>query len=140
MTTTNPSTNPVAGHGPVESGGPKAIIYVTAEGLPDAWVTNQNEVEVHLTEPDSAVEAVIVLTLAEARNWVAELADAVTVACQEHVDGAAPNPDSVPVRAPVPGRVGVDSSADCRLEPDPLTVRFDVEDGRSCSSSLGSSG
>lgn len=42
-----------ATHNPATPAGSptRAIVYVTAEGLPDAWVVNEREVELHVTQP-----------------------------------------------------------------------------------------
>lgn len=58
------------------------IVYVTAEGLPDVWV-NGDDIELAITQPVSAVEAVIIIPLADARAWIAEAYVAVTVACAD---------------------------------------------------------
>ena len=81
MTTTPDTTSPATESGPVRN---STIVYVTAEGLPDAWV-NGDDIEVAITQPLSATEAVIVVPIDQARTWAAELYTAVTVAYADHV-------------------------------------------------------
>ena len=83
----------------------KAIIYVTAEGLPDAYVANANEIEVRVTQVDSAVEAVIVVPLAEARAWAADVYAAVTIAYREHTNDTEALTDHELAAMPDPGRL-----------------------------------
>ncbi|MFN8038881.1 MAG: hypothetical protein U0Q07_06685 [Acidimicrobiales bacterium] len=122
----------------------KAIVYVTAEGLPDAWVANQNEIEVRVTQPDSAVEAVIVVPLAEARSWAADVYAAVTIAYREHTGDPSALSDFELAAMPDPGRVVFESLAGRWHEPDPdvtrLRAELGLDDGANGSSSLGSSG
>ena len=68
-----PAAAPPAGPPAPTVTGPRAIVYVAAEGLPDAWVANVNEIELRVTQPESAVEAVILVPLAEARSWAADV-------------------------------------------------------------------
>ncbi len=89
-----------------------AIIYVTAEGLPDAYVANTNEIEVHVTQPDSVVEAVIVVPLDEARAWAADVYAAVTIAYREHTDDPTALTDHELASMPDPGRVVFEHLAD----------------------------
>jgi hypothetical protein len=100
--TETPSANPT-----------KAIVYVTAEGLPDAYVANANEIEVRVTPPESAVEAVIVVPLAEARAWAADVYAAVTIAYREHTDDPTALTDHELAAMPDPGRVVFEHLADC---------------------------
>ena len=83
----------------------KAIIYVTAEGLPDAYVANRNEIELRVTPLDSAVEAVIVVPLNEARSWAADVYSAVTIAYRDHTDDPTALSDYELAAMPDPGRV-----------------------------------
>ena len=91
----------------------KAIVYLTAEGLPDAYVANANEIEVRVTPPDSGVEAVIVVPLAEARAWAADVYAAVTIAYREHTDDPTALTDHELAAMPDPGRVVFEHLADC---------------------------
>lgn len=122
----------------------KAIVYVTAEGLPDAWVANDREVEVRVTQPDSAVEAVIVVPLAEARSWAADVYAAVTIAYREHTGDPHALSDWELAAMPDPGRVVFESLADQWHQPDPevlqLRAELGLDDGAGGSSSLGSTG
>lgn len=122
----------------------KAIVYVTAEGLPDAWVANANEIEVHVTQPDSPVEAVIVVPLAEARSWAADVYAAVTIAYREATGDPQALSDYELATMPDPGRVVFHSLAGQWHQPDPEVLRLRAElglvDGAGGSSSLGSSG
>ncbi len=136
MTTTDPGTHP--------AGPPKAIIYVAAEGLPDAWAANVNEIEVRVTQPESAVEAVIVVPLDEARSWAADVYAAVTIAYREHTGDAGALSDFELAAMPDPGRVVFESLAGRWHQPDPEVLRLraelGVDDGAGGSSSLGSAG
>lgn len=122
----------------------KAIVYVTAEGLPDAWVANDSEIEVHVTQPDSAVEAVIVVPLAEARSWAADVYAAVTIAYREHTGDPSALSDYELAAMPDPGRVVFHSLVGQWHQPDPDVLRLRAElglvDGADGSSPLGSSG
>ena len=122
----------------------KAIVFLTAEGLPDAWVANEREVEVRVTQPDSAVEAVIVVPLAEARSWAADVYAAVTIAYREHTGDPAALSDWELAAMPDPGRVVFESLADRWHQADPEVLRLRAElgldDGANGSSSLGSTG
>lgn len=122
----------------------KAIVFVTAEGLLDAWVANENEVEVRVTQPDSAVEAVIVVPLAEARSWAADVYAAVTIAYREHTGDPHALSDWELAAMPDPGRVVFESLADRWHQPDPevlqLRAELGLDDGAAGSSSLGSTG
>lgn len=133
MTTTGPAGNPT-----------KAIVYVTAEGLPDAWASSHSEIELHVTEPGSAVEAVIVVPLAEARSWAADVYAAVTIAYREATDDPQAMSDFELATMPDPGRVVFHSLAGQWHQPDPEVLRLRAEwglvDGAGGSSSLGSSG
>lgn len=115
----------------------KAIIYVTAEGLPDAWVANANEIEVHVTQPESPVEAVIVVPIAEARAWAADVYAAVTIACREHTGDPSALPDFELATMPDPGRVVFESLANRWHDDDPVPSLDDLVGGDP-SSSLGS--
>jgi hypothetical protein len=78
------------------------VVFVTAEGLPDAWV-NGNDVEVNITGYGRPVEATIMIPLDEARAWAADLYAAVTIACREHTgDGLS---DYELASMPDPGRL-----------------------------------
>ncbi len=133
MTAPDPASNPT-----------RAIVYVSAEGLPDAWVANEKEVEVRVTQPDSMVEAVIVVPLAEARSWAADVYAAVTIAYREHSGDPQALSDYELAAMPDPGRVVFESLAGRWHEPDPEVLRLRAElgldDGANGSSSLGSSG
>jgi hypothetical protein len=133
MTAPDPASNPT-----------RAIVYVSAEGLPDAWVANEKEVEVRVTQPDSVVEAVIVVPLAEARSWAADVYAAVTIAYREHSGDPHALSDYELANLPDPGRVVFESLAGRWHEPDPEVLRLRAElgldDGANGSSSLGSSG
>ena len=83
----------------------KAIIYVTADGVPDAYVANATEIEVRVTPVDSPVEAVIVVPLAEARAWAADVYAAVTIAYREHTDDPHALTDYELAAMPDPGRL-----------------------------------
>lgn len=103
------------------SRGTRAVLYVAADGLPDAWVVNDREVEVHVTPPDSLVEAVIVVPLDEARAWAADVYAAVTIAHREHTGDPTALTDHDLAALPDPGRVvfhhlaetGPDESGPC---------------------------
>jgi len=132
MTTTDPATH--------TAGPPKAIIYVTAEGLPDAWVANANEIEVHVTSPGSVVEAVIVVPLAEARSWAADVYAAVTIAYREHTDDPTALSDFELAAMPDPGRVVFESLAERWHDDAPIPSLDDLlssGDPSPSSSSLG---
>lgn len=109
----------------------RAIVFVAAEGLPDAWVVNDREVEVTVTQPDSPVEAVIVVPLDEARAWAADIYAAVTIAHREHTGDPTALTDHDLAALPDPGRV---------IFHHLLAQRADVglDEGGSCSSSSGS--
>lgn len=78
------------------------ILFVTAEGLPDAWV-NGTDIEVNITGYNRPVEATIVVPLAEARAWAADVYAAVTIAYREHTgDGMS---DYELATMPDPGRL-----------------------------------
>jgi len=81
------------------------IVYVTAEGLPDAYVANAREIELRVTPLDSPVEAVIVVPLDEARAWAADVYAAVTIAYREHTDDATALTDHELAAMPDPGRL-----------------------------------
>ena len=91
----------------------KAIVYITAEGLPDAYVANAKEIEVRVTQPESPVEAVIVVPLAEARAWASDVYAAVTIAYREHTDDPTALTDHELAAMPDPGRVVFEHLADC---------------------------
>lgn len=77
-------------------------LFVTAEGLPDAYV-NGDDIEVNITGYDGPVEATIVVPLADARAWAADLYAAVTIAHREHTgDGMT---DYELATMPDPGRL-----------------------------------
>ncbi len=116
----------------------KAIIYITAEGLPDAWVANANEIEVHVTQPESAVEAVIVVPLDEARSWAADVYAAVTIAYREHTGDPQAMSDFELATMPDPGRVVFESLATRWHDDDPVPSLGDLVGGGDPSSSLGS--
>jgi hypothetical protein len=124
--------------------GPRAIVYVAAEGLPDAWVANEREIELRVTQPESAVEAVILVPLDEARSWAADVYAAVTIAYREHTGDPSALSDFELAAMPDPGRVVFESLADRWHEPDPEVLRLRAElgldDGAGGSSSLGSTG
>jgi len=78
------------------------VVFVTAEGLPDAWV-NGTDIEVNITGYHRPVEATIVIPLDEARAWAADLYAAVTIAHREHTgDGMT---DYELATMPDPGRL-----------------------------------
>ncbi len=116
----------------------KAIVYVTAEGLPDAWVANEREIEVHVTQPESAVEAVIVVPLAEARSWAADVYAAVTIAYRDHTGDPSALSDFELGAMPDPGRVVFESLADRWHDDDPIPSLDDPLGGGDPPSSLGS--
>jgi len=101
MTDTTPPANPT-----------KAIIYVTAEGLPDAYAVSDREIELRVTQPDSPVEAVIVVTLAEARTWAADVYAAVTIAYREHTGDPGALTDFDLAGLPDPGGVVFENLAE----------------------------
>lgn len=77
-------------------------MFVTAEGLPDAYV-NGGDIEVNITGYDRPVEANIVIPLDQARAWAADLYAAVTIAHREHTgDGLT---DYELATMPDPGRL-----------------------------------
>jgi hypothetical protein len=61
---------------------PRATVLVTVEGQPDAY-RNGEAIELAITQPLSPVEATIVIPLAEAASWAAEVYVAVTVAYRD---------------------------------------------------------
>ena len=63
-------------------GANRACVFVTVEGLPDAY-RNGECIEVAITPPLSPVDATIVIPLAEAAAWAAEVYTAVTVAYRD---------------------------------------------------------
>jgi len=102
--TDTPPPDPTPGAAPNPNPN-RAIIYVTAEGVPDAWVANANEIEVHVTQPDSTVEAVIVVALTDALSWAADVYAAVTIAYRDHTDDPATMTDYDLAALPDPGRL-----------------------------------
>lgn len=140
----DPTTSPPAGPPTPTVTGPRAIVYVAAEGLPDAYVANVNEIELRVTQPESAVEAVILVPLAEARSWAADVYAAVTIAYRDHTGDPTALSDFELAAMPEPGRVVFESLADRWHQPDPDVVRLRAElgldDGPGGSSSLGSTG
>ncbi len=84
-------------------------IFVTAEGMPDAWV-NGTDIEVMVTQPGRPVEATIVVPLADASAWAADVYAAVTFAHREHTgDGMT---DYELATLPDPGRLIYDRLAE----------------------------
>ena len=78
------------------------IVFVTAEGAPDAWV-NGTDIEVNITGYNRPVEATIIIPMEEARVWAADLFAAVTIAYREHTgDGMS---DYELATMPDPGRL-----------------------------------
>ena len=121
--------------------GQRAIIYIAAEGLPDAYASNSNEIELHVTEPGSAVEAVILVPLEEARVWASDVYAAVTIAYREHTGDPRAMSDYELANLPDPGRVVFESLADRWHEPAPtlddLAAEWGLDDGPRGSSSSG---
>lgn len=135
------TTSPSAGLPAPTVTGPRAIVYVAAEGLPDAYVANVNEIELRVTQPESAVEAVILVPLAEARSWAADVYAAVTIAYREHTGDPSALSDFELADLPDPGRVVFESLADRWHQPVPSLDQLDAErrrGGGDPSSSLGS--
>ena len=99
---------------------------MAAEGLPDAYVANVNEIELRVTQPDSAVEAVILVPLAEARTWAADVYAAVTIAYREHTGDAGALSDFDLADLPDPGRVVFESLADRWHDDDPVPPLDDL--------------
>lgn len=89
----------------------KAIVFVTAEGLPDAWV-NGNDIEVVISQPVSAVEATIVIPLADALGWAAEVYAAVTLAYHDHTGNHAALAEFQRAGVPHSGRLIFDRLTD----------------------------
>ena len=91
--------------GPTPAAAPRkttTALFVTAEGLPDAWV-NGDDIEVNITGYDGPVEATIIGPLVDARAWAADLYAAVTIAHREHTgDGMT---DYELATMPDPGRL-----------------------------------
>ena len=108
MTTTNPTTETTTD--PL-TGSAKTIVFVTAEGLPDAWV-NGNEIELVITQPVSAVEATIVIPLADALGWAAEVYAAITLACHDHTGDRAALAEFQRAGVPHSGRLIFDRLTD----------------------------
>jgi len=100
MTTDPAATEP----GPAPAVRTTTIVYVTAEGMPDAW-GNGDEIELHVTPPNSAVEAVIVIPLAQARAWAADVYAAVTIAYREATEDPDCMGDFELATMPDPGRL-----------------------------------
>jgi hypothetical protein len=114
------------------------VIYVTAEGLPDAEVSyGGRDIELRITPPGSPVEAVIVVPLEEARVWAADVYAAVTIAHRDHTGDPTALTDDDLAALPDPGRVVVERLAD-RWHPDHDLHGDDLLGGGGCSSSLGS--
>ncbi len=96
---TDTPTPPAASVAPVRT---TTAVFVTAEGLPDAWV-NGDDIEINITGYDGPVEATIVIPLADARAWAADVYAAVTIADREHTgDGMT---DYELATMPDPGRL-----------------------------------
>jgi hypothetical protein len=96
----------------------KAAVYVTAVGLPDAWGVG-DRIEVHVTQPDSPVEAIISVALDEARAWAADVYAAVAIAHREHTSEPHPITDEHLAALPDPGRVVFESLAGRWHQPHP---------------------
>jgi len=136
--TTTPPPQPPAAERPANP--TKAIVYITAEGPPDAWVANANEIEVHVTQPESAVEAVIVVPITEARSWAADVYAAVTIAYREHTDDPSAMSDFELANLPDPGRVVFESLTERWHDDAPVPSLDDLlgsDPSSSPSSSLG---
>lgn len=84
---------------------PKAIIYIAADGVSDASVVNETDLEVRVTAPGSAVEAVIVVPVDQAPMWAADVYAAVTIAYRNHTADAAALTDWDLAMLPDPGRI-----------------------------------
>ena len=136
--------DPTAPPEPPPVGGTKAVVYLTAEGLPDAWAVSDSEIELRVTQPDSPVEAVIVVPLDEARSWGADVYAAVTIAYREHTGDPQAMSDHELASLSDPGRVVFESLAGQWHEPDPEVARLRAElgldDGPCGSCSSGPSG
>lgn len=104
MTTTHPTTEPTTDP-------TKAIMFVTAEGLPDAWV-NGNVIDLVITQPLSLVEATIVIPLAEALAWAGEVYAAITIAYSDHTGDRQPLDDLRRANLTQSGRLILDRLAD----------------------------
>jgi len=133
-----PAAAPPAGPSTPTVTGPRAIVYVAAEGLPDAYVANVNEIELRVTQPESAVEAVILVPLAEARSWAADVYAAVTIAYRDHTGDPSALSDFELAAMPDPGRVVFESLADRWHDDAPVPPLDDRLGGGDPSSSLGS--
>ena len=95
----------------------QATIYVTAEGLPDAEVAyGGHHIELRITGPDSAVEAVIVVPIEDARAWAADVYAAVTIAYRDHTADPQALTDHELAALPDPGRVIFEHLAGTWLE------------------------
>ena len=97
-----------------------------------------------MTQPESAVEAVIIVPLAEARSWAADVYAAVTIAYREATDDPTALTDYELAAMPDPGRVVFEHLAGRWHEPDPEILQLRAElgldnAGPGCSS-LGSTG
>ena len=85
----------------------KTIVFVTAEGLPDAYV-NGDAIELMITQPVSAVEATIIIPLSMAREWAAETYTAITVAHRDHTGQRRPADDIALANVASSGRIILD--------------------------------
>jgi len=105
--TTTPTAAPCPDPpGPVKT---TTVLFVTAEGLPDAWV-NGDDIEINITGYGRPVEATIVIPLDQARAWAADVYAAVTIAYREHTgDGMT---DHELATLPDPGRLIYDRLAE----------------------------
>ncbi len=108
MTTTNPTTETTTD--PL-TGSAKTIVFVAAEGLPDAWV-NGNEIELVITQPVSATEATIVIPLADALAWAGEVYTAITIAYSDHTGDRRPLDELRRANIAQSGRLILDRLAD----------------------------
>jgi hypothetical protein len=104
----------------------------------------QSEGSLSIASTGKDNSTVIVVPLAEARSWAADVYAAVTIAYREHTGDPSALSDYELAAMPDPGRVVFESLAGRWHQPDPEVLRLRAElgldDGANGSSSLGSSG
>lgn len=116
MTDTTSPVDPTVESAETVSHKTTTVVFVTAEGTPDAWV-NGTDIEVNITGYGRPVEATIVIPLDDARAWAADLYAAVTIAYREHTGDPQAMSDHELAALPDPGRLVFERLAE-RWQPD----------------------
>lgn len=62
-----------------------AAVYVTVEGVPDAWAVG-NEIELHVTPIGGHIEAAVIVPLDQALVWAADVYAAIATAVEDTLD------------------------------------------------------